>query len=129
MRDELRPARRFAAVSGLVAAGFGVPLFVDPYRWARAFGWRVEQETDVGLYFGRCLGAIAIATAFHGARAAGDPRRHASYFVFAEAAGWLVAAAHVRGLVERRQPPIENVEIVGWMALAVGARRWAPRSR
>jgi hypothetical protein len=129
MRDELRPARRFAAAGGLVAAAFGVPLFLDPYRWARTFGWRAEEETDVGLYFGRCLGAMALATSVHGALAARDPRRHASFFAFAEAVGWLVAAAHVRGLVERRQPPIEDVEIVGWVALAAGARRWAPRRR
>ena len=104
-------------------------MFVDPYRWARTFGWRDEPETDVGLYFGRCLGALALAASVHGLRAARDPRRHASYFEFAEATGWLVAAAHARGLVERRQPLIEDVETVGWLALAVGARRWAPRSR
>jgi hypothetical protein len=127
MHDELRPARRFAAAGGLVAATFGVPLFVDPYRWGRAFGWPSEPETDLGLYFGRCLGAMAIAASVQGALAARDPQRHRSYFAFAEAGGWLLAATHVRGLVQQRQPPIENAEIVGWLAFAAGARRWAPR--
>lgn len=128
MRGDLRRARRFAAVSALAGAGFGVPLFLDPYRWARAFGWPSESETDVGLYLGRCLGGLALAASFQGARAALDPERHRSYYPFAEVAGWLLAAVHARGLAEGRQPPIEHLEIVPWLGMAVGARRWAPHS-
>ena len=97
MANDLRPARYFAAVSGLAAAGLGVPLFLDPYRWSRTFGWPSEPETDIGLYFGRCLGSIALATARYAARATCDPERHRSYYLFAETAGWLLAAVHVRG--------------------------------
>jgi hypothetical protein len=126
MSDDRRAARRFAAASGLAAAGLGVHLFVDPYGWARAFGWRSEPETDVGLYFGRCLGALALAASLQGARATLDPERHRSYYPFAEAAGWLLAAAHVRGFLEKRQPVIEHVEIVVWMGMAIAARRCVP---
>ena len=49
MRGDLRRARRFAAVSALAGVGLGVPRFLDPYRWARGFGWPREPETDVGL--------------------------------------------------------------------------------
>ena len=80
----------------------------------------------MGLYFGRCLGAFAIAACLQGARAAGDPERHQDYFEFSEAAAWLLAAVHVRGLIERRQPPIEHAEIIGWSAMAIAARRFAP---
>jgi hypothetical protein len=38
----------------------------------------------------------------------------------------LLAAVHVRGALERRQPPIEHAEIVMWTALALLARRSAP---
>jgi hypothetical protein len=130
LNDQLRPARRFAAlVAGLAGPVFALPLLLDPYRWARVFGWRREPETDVGLYFGRCLGAMATASCIQAARAARDPERHRSYFHFAELAGWLLAAVHLRGLLERRQPPIEHAEIVGWSALAVGARKCAPPGR
>ena len=80
----------------------------------------------MGLYFGRCLGAMATAACVQAARAARDPASHASYFQFTETAGWLLAAVHVRGLVEQRQPPSEHAEILMWSALAVGARRYAP---
>jgi hypothetical protein len=128
MNDQSRPARRFAGtVAGVAAPVFAIPLFVDPYRWARAFGWRPEPQTDVGLYFGRCLGAVASAACLQGLRAARNPRRHRSYFEFTEAAAWLLAAVHVRGLLERRQPPIEHAEIVGWSATAIAARRYKPQ--
>jgi hypothetical protein len=126
MTEDLRAARATAAASGLAALAFGVPLFVDPYRWARAFTWRAEQETDEGLYFGRCLGGMAIGAAIQAGQAVRSPRRHASFFTFAEAAGWLLAAVHVRGAVERRQPAVETAEIAGWLAMAVAARRFRP---
>ncbi|MDQ3741083.1 MAG: hypothetical protein M3320_02610 [Actinomycetota bacterium] len=128
MTDD-RPARRYAAATVVAATGFGLHLFLDPYGWSRRFGWRREPETDVGLYFGRCLGALALATARQGVHAARDPERSRSYYVFAESGGWLLAAAHLRGLVERRQPPIEHAEIVFWAAWAIGARRYAPAGR
>jgi hypothetical protein len=128
MSEDLRPARAMAAAISIASLGFGLPLFVDPYRWARTFTWAVEEETDEGLYFGRCLGGVAIAAAVHASQATTDPRRHASVFTFAEAAGWLLAAVHVRGAIERRQPVIETVEIAGWTAMALGARRFRPRS-
>jgi hypothetical protein len=126
--NELRPARRFATfVAAFFGPIFAIPLFLSPYRWARAFGWRREPETDVGLYFGRCLGALAIATCIQAARAGSDPERHRAFLEFAETAGWLLAVVHARGLLERRQPPIEHAEIAGYSAFAIAARRLRPR--
>lgn len=126
MGEDLRGASRFAAGAGVVQMAFGVSLFLSPYRWARAFRWRDEKQTDVGLYFGRCLGAVAIAGGIEGVRAALDPERSRSWFAFTETGAWLLAAVHVRGLVEGRQPPTETAEIPGWVAMAAGARRFRP---
>jgi hypothetical protein len=126
--NDLRAARRFAALfAALFMPVFALPLLLDPYRWARAFGWPREPETDVGLYFGRCLGALATAICVQAARAARNPERHRSYFEFVEIGGWLLAAVHLRGLLERRQPPVEHAEIVGYSAAAIAARRYMPR--
>jgi hypothetical protein len=125
--NELRPARRFALfVAAFFAPIFAIPLFLDPYRWARAFGWRREPETDVGLYFGRCLGAVATAICVQAARAGNDAERQRTFLEFAETAGWLLAVVHLRGLLERRQPPIEHAEIAGYAAFAIAARRLKP---
>lgn len=126
--NDLGGSRRFAtAFAALFGAIFALPLFFAPYRWARAFGWRPEPETDIGLYFGRCLGAAAIATCVQAGRAASDPKRHRSWFEFLEVGGWLLAAVHLRGMLERRQPPIEHAEIIGYSAVAAAARRFTPR--
>jgi hypothetical protein len=77
------------------------------------------------VYFGRCLGGLATASCVQAARAARDPKRHGSYFEF-EIAGWLLAAVHLRGLLEWRQPPIEHAEIAGYAAVAIAARRYTP---
>jgi hypothetical protein len=126
MGDDLVPSRRFATGAGLIQTAFGVSLFLDPYRWARGFRWRPEAETDVGLYFGRCLGAVAIGYGVEGLRAASDPGAAQTWFRATEAAAWLLAAVHVRGMLEGRQPVTETIEIPGWAAMAVGARRFAP---
>ena len=119
-------SRLAAVTAALFGPVFALPLLLDPYRWARAFGWRREPETDVGLYFGRCLGALATASCVQAARATRDPKAHASWFGFAEIAGWLLALVHARGLVERRQPPIEHAEIALYSACAVAARAVRP---
>jgi hypothetical protein len=121
--DPLRHARRYAAgFPAFFLPVFALPLLLKPYAWARAFGWKPEPETDVGLYFGRCLGALATAACVQGLRASRDPVAHRSFFGFAEMASWLLAAIHVRGLLERRQPPIEHAEIALYSATAVAAR-------
>jgi hypothetical protein len=126
--NELRHSRRFAAVLAFVFGPiFALPLLLDPYRWARMFGWRHEPETDVGLYFGRCLGALGTAACVQAVRASRDPKQHRSWFEFVEIGGWLLAAVHLRGLLERRQPPVEHAEIVGYSAVATAARRFRPR--
>jgi hypothetical protein len=125
--NDIRSSRRFAAALAFVFGPiFALPLLLDPYRWARAFGWRQEPETDLGLYFGRCLGALATASCVQAARAARDPRRHRSYFEFVQIGGLLLAVVHVRGLLERRQPPIEHAEIAGYAAVAAAAHRFRP---
>src|SRR5436190_8833963 len=123
--SEDRAARLFLRLAGaMFLVVFALPLLLDPYGWARRFGWRREPETDVGLYFGRCLGAVATGVSAHAVQASRDPARHAPLFNLMELIGWLLAAVHVRGLVERRQPPVEHAEIAGYAAFALLARRF-----
>jgi hypothetical protein len=126
MRRERRASRRFAAGIGAIQMAFAVSLLTDPYRWAEGFRWKPEPRTDVGLYFGRCLGAVALGYALEGVRAAHDPAGHAGWYRATEAAAWTLAVVHVRGALEGRQPVTETVEIPGWAAMAIGARRFAP---
>lgn len=122
-----RASSRFLVGVGLVFLPlFALPLFLDPYGWARRFGWAAEPETDVGLYFGRCLGAVAVALSGGALAASRRPSEHRSLFTVLEMASWLLTVVHVRGLLQRRQPPIEHAEIAGYAAFAVAARRFRP---
>ena len=126
--DRDRGARLFAGgFAAFFTPVFALPLLLDPYRWSRAFGWKPEPQTDVGLYFGRCLGAAATGACVQAVQAARDPGAHRSWFGFIEVAGWLLSAVHLRGMLERRQPPIEHVEIAGYALAAIGARKFRPK--
>jgi hypothetical protein len=125
--DQDRAARIFLRGTGLFfLIVFALPLLLHPYGWARAFGWRKEPETDVGLYFGRCLGAVAVALSANAVMASREPSKHRGLFFVLEVACWLLSLVHVRGLVERRQPPVEHAEIVGYALAAVAARKLRP---
>ncbi|MEQ1766943.1 MAG: hypothetical protein ABL859_05890, partial [Methylotenera sp.] len=42
---------------------FAIPITIWPFQWAKAVGWEIPQHTHLVLYFGRCLGCVAIAVA------------------------------------------------------------------
>jgi hypothetical protein len=116
---EERNARLFLLV---VAAAFlpvfAVPLFVDPYWWAERFGWDTGPETELGQYFGRCLGAVAIGVAGTALAAARAPARNRAIFTVLGVAAVALALVHLRGLVEDAQPLVEHLETAMYAAFA-----------
>src|SRR4051812_40063713 len=126
MPKDLAASRRFALTSFGLGVGFGVPILLAPHKWARAFGWPDVPETDESRYFGRCLGGLALAGAAGALMAAKNPAGNRSHFLFMESIGWLMTAVHVKGAVEKSQPISETLEIPGWAALGICARKFAP---
>lgn len=125
------PRAFLLAVGGLFLVVFAIPLFLVPFEWAEAFGWDVER-TDVGSYFGRCLGAVAIAISGQALWASRAPERYRSLFELLAAAAALLAIAHLRGLVEESQPVVEHLETAmyaGFAALALWLRPPAADAR
>ena len=47
----------FATITTLV---FALPIFFVPIRWARVMQFRITDDTDLSVYFGRCLGAFIL---------------------------------------------------------------------
>ena len=114
-----------AGATGLVA--FGIPLFLSPLRWARALRWRAPADTDLTVYLGRSLGALAVALSIGALRAARRPEQHRIIFDVALLTGALLAAVHAWGALLRRQPWTETAEIALWSAMAAGAALTYPR--
>lgn len=117
-----RRARLFLLVVGLVFLPFfALPLFIDPYWWAERFGWEAGPETDLGHYFGRCLGAVAIGVAGTALAGARDPARNRAIFTVLGVGGVTLALVHLRGLVEDAQPLVEHVETALYAAFGAAA--------
>jgi hypothetical protein len=115
------------AASSIGLLVFALPLLLSPLRWARRLRWRVPEDTDLTVYLGRSLGAVATALSLGGLLAARDPGRYRIVFVMAAVAGSLLAGVHVWGAIQKKQPWMETAEIPFWAAVAAGAVASYPR--
>lgn len=100
----------------LIAA---LPIFLAPLKVARSLGWRMPQDTDLALYYGRCLGAfVLILEAFwlHASITGAD--LWLAYETAAAASG-LMVLVHIVGAVQKVQPLSETIEIGIYGALFV----------
>ena len=109
------------AASSIGLLVFALPLLLSPLRWARRLRWRLPEDTDLTVYLGRSLGAVATALSVGGLLAARDPRRHRIVFAMAAVAGSLLTGVHLWGAIQKKQPWTETAEIPFWAAVAAGA--------
>ena len=115
------------AASSIGLLVFALPLLLSPLRWAKRLRWRVSEDTDLTVYLGRSLGAVATALSLGGLLAARDPRRHRIVFAMAAVAGSLLTGVHIWGAIQKKQPWTETAEIPFWAAVAAGAAASYPR--
>jgi hypothetical protein len=117
--DQRRKASLYLGGFGLFfLVVFALPLFLDPYWWAERFGWDTQPHTDVGTYFGRCLGAIAIAISGLALWGSREPGRWRSLFVITAVGGILLSIVHARGAIEDSQPFVEHLETLMYASVA-----------
>jgi hypothetical protein len=90
---------------------FGLPIFLIPLTWARVFGWRVPADSDLAVYFGRCLGAFILIVEALMLRAGLTGEGLAFTFQVLAAVGALMVIVHIWGAVQRIQPLTETLEI------------------
>ena len=104
------------AVTTLV---FALPIFLMPLRWARRFGWRIPEHTDLAIYFGRCLGAFILIVEALMLRAGltGEGLVFTYQVLLAVAA--LMVVVHVWGAALRIQPVSETLEIGMYAGMGV----------
>jgi hypothetical protein len=107
--------------AAVVLPVFAIPLFVDPIWWADRFGWQTDGSRDLAVYFGRCLGAVALAIVLVALRASRDPASHRGIFDLLALAGLLLAIVHLRGTIEDSQPLVEHLETGMYAAFAAAA--------
>jgi hypothetical protein len=107
------------ALVGVTTVAFAVPLFVTPVRWGRRMRFTIPADTDLAIYFGRCLGAVMLVIAAIATRAALTGVGLAVTFDLLVGAAGLMVVVHVWGAVRGIQPWTETVEIAFWLLLLV----------
>jgi hypothetical protein len=100
---------------------FALPLLVTPLHWAKRLGWTLPDDVRLTRYFGRCLGAVAVAIVVMCFRAAPDPEGALYLFELLTIVALLLTAVHVWGAIERAQPASETAEIALYLALTIVA--------
>ncbi len=98
---------------------FSIPIAVAPMAWAQVLKWEVDARPHLALYFGRCLGAVAIVLSCSAWYAAGHPEVQRFFFGMQISISLLVGLAHVAGAVQKVQPWTETAEIAFWAALVL----------
>ena len=98
---------------------FALPIFLVPLKWARILGWTIPHDTDLAVYFGRCLGAFVLILELLMLRAALTGEAIIFAFQVLIAVGLFMAAVHSYGAVKRIQPVSETLEIGFYVPMTV----------
>ena len=101
----------------LTTPAFAIPIMVVPLRWARLMQWRLPEDRDLAVYFGRCLGAFVLIIEFLMFRSALTGQGLIITFQCITLVWVLMTAIHVIGAAEGRQPITETLEIGFWLLL------------
>jgi hypothetical protein len=100
-------------------AVFALPIFLVPLKWARWFGWTIPQQTDLAVYFGRCLGAFILIVELLMLRAAVSGTGLIFTFQVLLAVSAFMIVVHAWGALLRIQPISETLEIGMYGGLAL----------
>jgi len=118
--DRFPLASWFLLIAGLVFTfAFALPLLFVPLRWAQLFRWKLPAETDLTVYFARCLGAVAVALVGACFLAVPHPEQHLLLFDLVTIAGAMLAGVHAWGAIARTQPWTETLEIALYAGITV----------
>ena len=90
---------------------FALPIFLVPLTWARLMAWQIPQQTDLAVYFGRCLGAFILILEALMLRAALTCEAMHTAFELLAATATMMIVVHVYGALKRIQPLSETLEI------------------
>lgn len=96
---------------------FALPILLFPLSWARLMRWTIPEQTDLTIYFGRCLGAFILIIQIIMLRAATTGTGYIFTFDVLFLVFGLMLIIHIYGAIKRVQPMTETLEIGLWLAL------------
>ncbi len=97
--------------------GFGLPLMIVPLDWARAFRWRVPEQTELVVFLARSMGIVISLMAIFAIQATRVPVAKPFFFDLMLCTFAAMLVLHVQGAIRRTQPVTETAEIGLWIVL------------
>jgi hypothetical protein len=104
-------------VSTLLIIGF--PIAIWPIQWSKTLRWAIPNQTELAVYYGRCLVCVAFVIGAFGIMASRNPAVQQFYFQFLLTCWVFMIVVHVYGALKRIQPITETYEIGFWLTLAI----------
>ncbi len=101
-------------VAAATTLAFGVPMVFAPLAWGRMMGFRIATETDLAVYYGRCLGSMALVVNALAVRAALTGEAIVFVFEIGLAFSVLMVLVHAWGGIRGIQPRSETIETALW---------------
>lgn len=115
------------ALMAVTTCVFALPIFLVPLRWAAWFRWRLPRDTDLAVYFGRCLGAFVLIVEALMLRAGLSGEGLLFTFQVLLAVAALMVVVHIWGAVLHIQPITETLEIGMYSGMFVLTLLFFPR--
>lgn len=101
----------------LTSLFFALPIFFKPLLWAKLMLWKIPEETDLAVYFGRCLGAFICIVELIILRAALTGEGLIFAFEVMIAVFIFMLIVHIYGAIKKIQPITETLENILWTVL------------
>ena len=98
---------------------FALPIFLAPLAWARMMMWKIPKDTDLAVYFGRCLGAFILIVEMLAFRAGLTGEGLVFTFQVLIAVFLFMLVVHIYGALKKIQPITETMENILWVVLLV----------
>jgi hypothetical protein len=96
---------------------FSIPIFLCPLTWARLMKWTIPKQTNLVLYFGRCLGSLALVLEYVTYQAASTGIGEVLIYQFWIGICAFMVVLHIYGAIKKIQPITETLEIGLWVGL------------
>ena len=98
---------------------FGIPMAIWPIRWAKVLRWEIPDNTDLAVYYGRCLGCVALVIGAFSILAWKHRFVEPFYFKLLLLCWILMILVHIYGAIKKIQPITETYEMGFWFGLTL----------
>lgn len=110
----------------VTTTAFVIPIFFTPMFWAKMLLWAIPDDTDLAVYFGRCLGSFALVLEVMILRALLTGSDISFVCDFLICVFVMMVVVHVYGAIKGIQPITETLEIGFWIGLVVAGLLFYP---